>query len=171
MLLAEKKDIREIVSLYRTVVDAVNKTNIKLGWNPEVYPNEEFVRQAIEFGQMCILKKEEKIIAVAVVNHSVNVEYDDVDWRVNQPKEKIATIHAFATLPEYRGKTVADQLLKDIADYCKDNGDVAIHLDVIDTNIPAYKMYIRNGYTEADCIKMIYEVVGEREFWMLEKVL
>ena len=47
----------------------------------------------------------------------------------------------------------------------------AIHLDVIDTNIPAYKLYTRNGYKEADCIKMYYEVVGTCKFWMLEKVL
>ena len=60
--------------------------------------------------------------------------------------------------------------MADIDEYCKQRGELAIHLDVIDTNIPAYKLYTRNGYKEIDCIKMYYEVVGTREFWMLEKV-
>ncbi len=62
-------------------------------------------------------------------------------------------------------------MLSDIEDYCRKNGDLAIHLDVIDTNIPAYKLYIRNGYKEVDRIRMFYDVVGTREFWMLERVL
>ena len=62
-------------------------------------------------------------------------------------------------------------MLSDIEDYCRKNGDLAIHLDVIDTNIPAYKLYIRNGYNEVDRIRMFYDVVGTRVFWMLERVL
>jgi ribosomal protein S18 acetylase RimI-like enzyme len=73
--------------------------------------------------------------------------------------------------PDKQGTKVSYSFLKDIEDHCRKKGDVAIHLDVIDTNIPAYKLYIRNGYTEAACIKMYYEVVGTREFWMMEHVL
>ena len=82
-------------------------------------------------------------------------------------------IHKFvlAVLPEKRACKISYQFLSEIEDYCRQQGDKAIHLDVIDSNIPAYKLYIRNGYTEVDCIKMFYEVVGTREFWMMEKIL
>ena len=104
-------------------------------------------------------------------HHNVNPEYDDIDWEIKNPKEKIATIHALAVAPDKQGTKVSYSFLKDIEDHCRKNGNIAVHLDVIDTNIPAYKLYIRNGYTEVACIKMYYEVVGTREFWMMEHVL
>ena len=171
MEFANISDIEAIMALYKRVVETVNKTNIKLGWNTELYPDEEFVKKAIQGRKMIILRDENRIVAAGVVNHDMNKEYDDIDWEVKEPKEKISTIHAFATDPDYRGKKTSDKLLSEIHAYCKENGDLAIHLDVIDTNIPAYKLYIRNGYAEADCIKMYYEVVGMRKFWMMEKVL
>lgn len=170
MELANINDIDEIVELYRFVIDEVNKTNVKLGWNIDVYPNYDFVKNAINNNEMCILKQNGKIISAGVVNHNVNKEYDDIDWQIKSPKDKISTIHALATHPNYRG-VVSSQMLADIHSFCKANGDVAIHLDVIDTNIPAYKLYLKNDYNLIEQIKMYYEVVGTREFWMLEKIL
>lgn len=165
------KDAEKIVDLYARVINHVNTTDIKLGWNIDVYPNDEFVINAINNSEMCILREGEEIIAAAVVNHNVNPEYDDIDWKVKGPKEKIATIHALAVSPDKRGSKVSFTFLSELEKLCKDRGDLAIHLDVIDTNIPAYKLYQRNGYEEIACIKMYYEVVGTREFWMMEKVL
>lgn len=171
MEFALHKDIDEIMGLYRSVVETVNKTDVKLGWDPEVYPNASFVEGAIDRHECCICREAGRIVAVAVVNHNVNKEYDDIDWDIKAPKEKIATIHALATAVDHRHGSVSDRFLKEIDEYCRQTGDLAIHLDVIDTNIPAYKLYMRNGYTEVACIKMFYEVVGTREFWMLERVL
>ena len=171
MEFAVHSDKNEIMDLYRSVIEKVNTTTVRLGWNIDLYPNEEFVEGAIERGEMCILLEAGKIAAAAVVNHTVNPEYDDIDWEVKGPKERIATIHALAVAPSLQGSKLSYRMLSDIGDFCRKAGDLAIHLDVIDTNIPAYKLYTRNGYKEADCVKMYYEVVGTREFWMLERVL
>ena len=120
---------------------------------------------------MFILRKDGRIVAAAAVNRKVNPEYDEIDWKIKGPPSKISTRHALAVSPDMRGGSISYEMLSDIEKYCRERGDTAIHLDVIDTNIPAYKLYTRNGYKEADCIKMYYEVVGTREFWMLEKVL
>ncbi len=168
---ATSADKKEILSLYKTVIDKVNTTSVRLGWNIDLYPNEEFVEGAISRGEMCILREDGRIISAAVVNHNVNPEYDDIAWQIKGPAERIATIHALAVIPDKQGYKVSYKMLSDIGDYCRQSGDLAIHLDVIDTNIPAYKLYTRNGYQEIDCIKMYYEVVGTREFWMLEKTL
>lgn len=171
MEFATKQDVNRIMDFYREVVETVNASTVKLGWNTEVYPDETFVSESIEKKQMCIMKDGDTIIAAAVVNHNVNEEYDLIDWQIKEPADRIATIHALATAPSHRGKKLSDQFLQEIDAYCKSQKDVAFHLDVIDTNIPAYKLYLRNGYSEIACIKMYYEVVGTREFWMLEKVL
>lgn len=164
-------DVTKIVEFYRNVIDEVNKTKVKLGWNIDIYPDKNFVEEAINNNQMLIIKDGENILAAAVVNHNVNDEYNDINWDMCAEPEKIATIHALATSPECRGIGLSDRFLNEIGDYCKANGDLAIHLDVIDTNTPAYHLYLRNNYKEIDCIEMYYEVVGTRQFWMLEKVL
>lgn len=171
MEFAVKNDADEIVELYSNVIDAVNRTDIKLGWNIDIYPNRAFVEQAIADKQMCIVRQYGVIIGAGVVNHTVNKEYDDVDWQIKSPADKIITIHALAIAPSCRGGEISRNLLLDIEDYCRLQGDLAVHLDVIDTNIPAYKLYIRNGYTMVEELEMYYEVVGTRHFWMMEKVL
>ena len=171
MELARPGDSGEILGLYREVIDKVNRSSINLGWNIEVYPGRSFVEDAIRNGEMCIMRDGGRIIAAAAVNHNVNPEYDDIDWEIKGPSDRIATIHALAVLPEMQGSNVSYSFLSDIERYCRENGDLAIHLDVIDTNIPAYKLYIRNGYKEVSRISMFYEVVGTRQFWMMEHVL
>ncbi len=171
MEFASLNDEDEILNLYKAAIEKVNRSEIRLGWNIAIYPDAAFIRNAILHGEMCIIRKEGKIVAAAVVNHSVNPEYDDINWDIKGPKEKIATIHALAVLPEKQGSGISSSMLSDIEEHCRKSGDLTIHLDVIDTNIPAYKLYTRNGYREVDCIKMFYDVVGIREFWMLERVL
>ena len=168
---AVAEDVESILALYEYVVREVNKSSIKLGWNTATYPDKSFIDEAIKNGEMCIIRGVDSIIAAAVTNHNVNAEYDDIDWAVKSPKEKIATIHALAVSPDYRGSKISYSFLKEIEDYCKKQGDIAIHLDVIDTNIPAYKLYINNGYKEMAEIEMYYEVVGARHFWMMEHEL
>ena len=171
MEFATLSDEKEIIDLYKAVIEKVNLTEVRLGWNIDIYPNSAFIESAILHGEMCVIREEGKIVAVAVINHSVNTEYNDINWKIKEPKDKLATIHALAVLPGKQGSKTSYRMLSDIEDYCGKNGDLAIHLDVIDTNIPAYKLYIRNGYNEVDRIRMFYDVVGTRVFWMLERVL
>lgn len=58
--------------------------------------------------EMFVIRDNGKIIAAAVVNESVNDEYSQVDWDIKDEDAKIATIHALATDPEYRGHSVSD---------------------------------------------------------------
>ncbi len=164
-------DKEEIMNLYKAVIEKVNTSSVRLGWNIDVYPDSDFVNNAISNREMCVLRKGGRIVCAAVLNHTVNPEYDDINWEICGPKEKLATIHALAVSPDLQGNKIGYEMLSGIEDYCRKNGDLAVHLDVIDTNIPAYKLYTGSGYKEVACIKMFYEVVGTRDFWMLEHVL
>lgn len=171
MDIAMPEDRKEILELYRSVISKVNRSPVRLGWNIEIYPNAGFIDEAVSSGEMFVLRRDGRITAAAVVNHSVNPEYEQIDWKIKGPADKLATIHALAVLPEMHGMGFSHILLTDIEDMCRSRGDLAIHLDVIDTNIPAYNLYTGHGYEEIDCIRMFYEVVGTRDFWMMEHVL
>lgn len=167
---SSESEIEQIFSLYKEVVMAVEKTPVKLGWNTDSYPSIEWVRECTSKGEMLIYLDDEKIVGACAVNYCVNEEYNLIDWKIKSPAEKISTIHAFCVDPLLWGKGISLSFLKEVIEYCRKNGDAANHLDVIDTNDKAMKLYKKAGFEEIDRIEMFYEVVGTRKFWMLEYV-
>lgn len=159
-----------IFELYKEAVCKVNEGPVRLGWNTEIYPDRTFIQGAVSKGEMLTFYEKDQLVGAAVVNYSVNPEYDLIDWQVKEPKEKISTIHALAIAPAYWGKGYSGRFLQAIIDWCREKGDVANHLDVIDTNTFAEQLYLRCGFHKIKDIEMYYEVVGTRSFAMLEYV-
>ena len=167
---AENTQIEQIFSLYKDVVLGVSKTSVNLGWNTDTYPSLEWIRECVSKKEILIYCEGEKIIGACSVNYSVNDEYKLINWQVKAPEDKISTIHAFCVHPDFWGKGTSLSFLKEVLQICRSKGDVANHLDVIDTNDKAAKLYLKAGFKEIDQIEMFYEVVGTRKFWMLEYV-
>lgn len=72
---------------------------------------------------------------------------------------------------EYRGMGLATQFVKNLISYAKLENIEAIHLDVIDKNTLADKLYIRSGFKYVSTENIFYEVVGNRQFRMYEYVI
>ena len=72
---------------------------------------------------------------------------------------------------EYRGMALATQFVKNLISYAKLENIEAIHLDVIDKNTLADKLYIRAGFKYVSTENIFYEVVGNRQFRMYEYVI
>ena len=72
---------------------------------------------------------------------------------------------------EYRGMGLATQFVKNLISYAKLEDIEAIHLDVIDKNTLADKLYIRAGFKYVSTENIFYEVVGNRQFRMYEYVI
>lgn len=72
---------------------------------------------------------------------------------------------------EYRGMGLATQFVKNLISYAKLENIEAIHLDVIDKNTLADKLYIRAGFKYVSTESIFYEVVGNRQFRMYEYVI
>ena len=168
--LADTSQINQILELYKLVIEGVSKTSVNLGWNIDIYPNLKWITECVSRKEMLIFCEGEKIIGACAVNYSVNEEYKLVDWKIKEPENKISTIHAFCVNPEFWGKGISRAFLKEVIAYCRNKGDVANHLDVIDTNDKAMKLYIKAGFEQRDVIEMFYECVGNRKFTMLEYV-
>ena len=72
---------------------------------------------------------------------------------------------------ECRGMGLATQFVKNLISYAKLENIEAIHLDVIDKNTLADKLYIRAGFKYVSTENIFYEVVGNRQFRMYEYVI
>ena len=96
MYIAAHEDKSEILALYKDVIDHVNRSSIRLGWNIDIYPDPGFIYHEVDNRTMLIWREDSRIIAAAAADHTVNPEYDSVDWDIKEPKDKISTIHALA---------------------------------------------------------------------------
>lgn len=47
MEFATPSDEKEIIDLYKAVIEKVNLTEVRLGWNIDIYPNSAFIESAI----------------------------------------------------------------------------------------------------------------------------
>ena len=72
---------------------------------------------------------------------------------------------------EYRGMGLATQFVKNLISYAELENIEAIHLDVIDKNTLADKLYIKAGFKYISTENIFYEVVGNRQFRMYEYVI
>ena len=72
---------------------------------------------------------------------------------------------------EYRSMGLATQFVKNLISYAKLENIEAIHLDVIDKNTLADKLYIKAGFKYVSTENIFYEVVGNRQFRMYEYVI
>ena len=50
MEFATLRDEKEIIDLYKAVIEKVNHTEVRLGWNIDIYPNSVFIENAISHG-------------------------------------------------------------------------------------------------------------------------
>ena len=168
--IADTSQINQILELYKVVIEGVAKTSVKLGWNVNIYPSLEWITEHVSKKEMLIFCDAENIIGACSVNYSVNEKYNLVDWKIKEPKEKISSIHAFCVNPIFWRTGISRAFLEAVIAYCRNNGDVANHLDVIDTNDKAKKLYLKVGYEQRDEIEMFHECVGTRIFTMMEYV-
>ena len=105
------------------------------------------------------------------ITRLINKEYKRVAWKVNERDNNVWIIHALAVRYEYRGMGLATQFVKNLISYAKLENIEAIHLDVIDKNTLADKLYIRAGFKYVSTENIFYEVVGNRQFRMYEYVI
>ena len=56
MEFAKLSDETEIINLYKEVIESVSLTEVRLGWNIDIYPDATFINSAISKGEMCVIR-------------------------------------------------------------------------------------------------------------------
>ena len=144
--LACLKDFNEIENLYWDLIDKSKEEPSFPDWGKGVHPSADFLMAGIVKKELFVLRDEGIIKACAIVNSNSNKEYKRVAWKVNERDNNVWIIHALAVRYEYRGIGLATQFVKNLISYAKLENIEAIHLDVIDKNTLADKLYIRAGF-------------------------
>ena len=153
--IATQDDAEHILSLYQSA-----KSGEFCVWN-DSYPTITEIEHDLETKNLYVMTDGGKIIgAISIVPEN---ELDGFDcWSCKDGKE----IARVVIDKDYQGHGLSYQMVQSIESILRENGHMAIHLSVAKSNIPAYKTYIKAGFT----------VVGEaqmygNDYYLMEKAI
>ena len=84
---------------------------------------------------------------------------------------RIYVLYTFAVHPGYLQQGFGMEILKYVEKLAEKEHCISIRLDVVKGNIPAEKLYQKNGYKFIDTISLGYEEYGLPWYNLYEKVL
>lgn len=166
--LAKIEEYDQVLKFYYDTIDMLNTSEFNSLWKKDVYPSNAYIHESIEKGEMWVYEMEGQIISAMVLNHECNEGYKSVKWPTEVSKDEVFVIHAFGVLPSIHGKGIGSQMLKNAIEYAAENNSKVIRLDVLADNVPAVRLYTKNGFSFVDSTCMFYEDTGWTDFKLFE---
>ena len=144
--LAVLNDLVQIKDMYRQIVKSMNENNIQI-WD-DIYPC-DFFEYDIKNNQMYILIDNNEIISAFVLCNT-NAWEKEVKW--GHDAGKSIYLDRLGVNIKYSNKGIGSLMIDKAKEIAKSLGNEYLRLFVVDINIPAIKLYIKNGFEKADGI-------------------
>lgn len=153
-------DLEELKGMYGNIVANMNENNIPI-WD-DVYPC-AFLEDDIKRQQLYVLRDEAEILAAFALCDS-NAGEKEVKWK--QDFGKAVYLDRFGVNIRYGNKGIGTFMLEKARELAQFKGFDWLRLFVVDINIPAIRLYVKNGFMKAEGIyeEAIEEAVVLREY-------
>ncbi len=158
MKLADKKNKKEIMKLYRSCIGKNGCT-----WSME-YPNEEIFDMDVRKGNLlCITNDDDEIIGVVSIDEDPEVENLRM-W--NSSFSYAAELARVAVREDYRNKGVATKMISQVLDELRLRGCDGVHLLVCKENHTAMRCYQKLGFKNVGETDILHD-----NWWCYEREL
>lgn len=168
---ADEMDYENIINLYYDITDALKNATYSPGWERDIYPTQEFLRNSIKSDELYLGELDGQIVTSMVVNHEYNEGYKKVKWSIEVLDSELLVIHALGVHPDYSGRGIAKQMVLKVIEMARQNHIKAVRLDVLEGNLPAEKAYTKLGFKYLDTIQMFYEDTGWTNYMAYEYII
>ncbi len=169
--LAEKSDINAIAELFDRLCDRLESATNYPGWKKGVYPDRRTAELYVGNEELHVITIEGRIAGTIVLSHDPEEAYREVKWRYEWQYEKLFVIRTFTVDPEFWGKGLGERLLDYAYLYGMRNGIKALRLDVLQTNLPAIRLYEKSGFEYAGTVDLGLNIPGLKWFRLYEKII
>lgn len=156
---AREEEIEKLYVFYSDIIDQQKADKYGPCWTKDVYPSKEELKKHLQEDLFYVLETEERFAGAGCISLHEEENYLHVPWSHELKENEIAVLHLFAIHPDFRRKGLGEKLLKRIIE---DNSDrvKAIHLDVVQGNEPALKLYKKAGFHSIGLHEVYYEDTG-----------
>ena len=171
MKLKQTDDFGTVRSVYEDVIRHTPDIGKHARWEYGRHPTDEGLRTHIRNGEMYLLTDGDRIAGAAVIVMRQGPEYEAVPWAEKLDNDQVATVHLLAVRPEYRGQSLSLTILELACGLAKQKGRKAVRLDVLESNLPARRIYERAGFELRGRQRWYAENTGWTDFLLYEKKL
>ena len=157
-------DVEQVMALVRRVVPLMRASG-NLQWD-DTYPNPEVLTQDVEQAQLWVAEEDGRLAGVAAITTDQEPEYAEVGL---DPAEPAIVVHRLAVDPAFRGRGVAEALMRQAEDVARERGITALRLDTNTENEATQRLFPKLGYVLAGEIGLSFR--PGRRFLCYEKRL
>lgn len=168
---AKKEELEKVVLLYNSIIDGMQNEKYKPGWKKGIYPDEKFVKEAIEKNELYVGILDGEFVGAMVVNHEVAGAYETVEWKAAAKPGEVTVIHALGISHRHQRQGLAGEMIRDAIARAAESGQKAVRLDVLSGNVSAQKFYLSLGFEYRGTVQLFYEDTGLTEFLLYEYVV
>ena len=138
-------------------------------WVRGIYPSERTVRAASEAGEQYICESGGRIVGAFVLNTDPQGRYEKAAWSRDLPEGSYLVLHALAAAPEERRKGVASEIIRFCTEKARKQGFLALRADVVPGNVPARRLFEKNGFSCAGDADLERGIEGIPVFTLYER--
>lgn len=164
--IAQIDDLDEVASLYQAICDYQNQDKYGAEWTWGDYPSRDGLAQFIEHSLVVVGYQDQQLIAAAVI--TTGDDYPQVEWAHQVPDAKIGVVHLLGVHPDFRGTGAATGIVQAVLKFAKEAGYQVLHLDVLGDNVPAMKLYQKQGFVPVETLTLHYDDLGDRSATVME---
>ena len=139
-------DIVATGAFYDKVVEYLLSHTNYPKWTKE-YPSESWVWTMSQDESQYICVEDGNVIGAFVFNTDPQGSYYKVKWGKTIPEREYMILHTLAIDPELQGKGLGSEVVKFCLEEAKTRGYKAVRVDVVPGNLPAARLYEKNGFT------------------------
>ena len=141
---ATDEDIAAIMALVGRSVPLMRAAG-NLQWD-DGYPNAEVFAEDVRLQQLWVAELEGQVAGVAAITTEQSPEYADVGWDLKEPA---VVVHRLVVDPEFRGRGVAEQLMRQAEVVATGWGIRVLRVDTNTRNLATQGLLPKLGYTLA----------------------
>lgn len=140
-------------------------------WVLGVYPTRETAERAVQAGTMYVMEEGGRLCASVILNSYQAPEYREIPWAYPAEDGEVLVIHTLCVPPGMAGRGIGTRMVDFATGFALGRGMRVLRLDTNIKNIPAQRLYIKNGCRIAGSRRCLHEGVLDTELVYLEREL
>jgi len=140
-------------------------------WVYGKHPTDGMIRAYVDNDEMYLLMEGDDVAGMVAIVMRQDEDYQEIPWAERLANDEVATLHILAIRPAFRGRRLGSTMLEAAARLARQSGRRAMRLDVLESNLPAQRMYERAGFSYRGKRSQYAENTGWTDFLYYEMAL
>ena len=143
----QKSELPLAWDFYDRTIDWLKENDNLPKWEHGIHPTHKYIKDMVESGSQYICCEDDSLIGAFVLNDDPEGAYQKGSWSRVIPEGEYLVIHALAISNDHQGHGIGSRVISFCIDVAKSGDFKAVRLDLVPGNVPAQKLYEKNGFT------------------------